>query len=124
MRVENSHPVRPLQSTADAEGSNSSMHHEWYYVDDATKTQHGPCSVKELGKLSATRRVTGSTLVWRHGMESWSPLSLLLPLHAQVALEPHPEITEGRGGRCTMAQANKAVQCTLGEFFFLLFFHV
>lgn len=62
------------------------MNQEWYYVDGATQTQQGPFSVDELGKLFAISGLTGSTLVWRDGLEAWSPLSMAPSLHARVTL--------------------------------------
>ena len=42
--------------------------------------------MNELGTLFSASRVTGDTLVWRDGMEAWSPLSMVSSLYAQVTL--------------------------------------
>lgn len=57
---------------------------EWYYVDDATNAQQGPCTVHQLGELLAASSVTDSTLFWKDGQAGWSALSSLSALHAQV----------------------------------------
>lgn len=57
---------------------------EWYYVDDSTNAQQGPCTVEDLGKLFAASSVTDSTLFWKDGQADWSALSSLSALHAQV----------------------------------------
>ncbi len=80
------------------------MEEELYYVDDATNTQRGPCSVNELGALWAASSVSSSTRVWTDGQAGWLPLSALLSLHAQVILKawgsPHPlpSTSFGEGG--------------------------
>ncbi|CAM9943985.1 unnamed protein product [Scytosiphon promiscuus] len=60
------------------------MAETWYYVDDATNAQQGPCTIPELGKLLAASSVTDSTLFWTDGQPDWSALSALSSLHAQV----------------------------------------
>lgn len=60
------------------------MTETWYYVDDATNAQQGPCTVEELGKLFAASSVTDGTLFWKDGQADWSALSTLSSLHAQV----------------------------------------
>eukprot|EP00752_Nemacystus_decipiens_P006696 g6019.t1 len=57
---------------------------EWYYVDDATNAQQGPCTVQQLGELFAASSVTDSTLFWKDGQADWSALSSLSSLRAQV----------------------------------------
>ena len=46
---------------------------EWLYVDTSTNTQRGPVTLSLLIKmLEKGIGVSGSTLVWRAGMENWS----------------------------------------------------
>lgn len=60
------------------------MAETWYYVDDTTNSQQGPCTVPELGRLLASSSIGDSTLVWKDGQPGWEALSSLSSLHAQV----------------------------------------
>lgn len=108
---------------------------EWYYVDDATNAQQGPCTVQQLGELFAASSVTDSTLFWKDGQPDWSSLSSLSSLRAQVVasrggppalptktLPPVPAKPStyggggGGGGAFAQAQASGAVvQSMSGE---------
>ena len=45
---------------------------EWLYADTSTNTQRGPVTLSLLMKmLEKGIGVSGSTLVWRAGMENW-----------------------------------------------------
>lgn len=46
---------------------------EWYYEKEGT--QQGPVSDTELRSLQNSGQVSGETLIWREGMDEWSPLS-------------------------------------------------
>ena len=83
--MDNGGPLNHLQPGAMKD--HTSLDQVWY-VDDATKTGRGPISVTQLGimRSSAASSVTGSTLVWRHGMGDWSPLSMNLSLCAQAEI--------------------------------------
>lgn len=116
------------------------MAETWYYVDDTTNAQQGPCTVQELGKLFAASSVTDSTLMWKDGQPDWSALSTLPSLHSQVmaaqagppalpakTLPPLPAkprtsagggggVYNGGGGAYAAAQASGAVvQSMSGE---------
>ena len=57
-------------ATAIAAPAEASM---WYYTDGSS--QQGPLTEAQLGTLLQRGQVTFSTLVWREGMQEWSPLS-------------------------------------------------
>lgn len=46
---------------------------EWYYEKEGT--QQGPVSDTELRSLQSSGQVSGETLIWREGMDEWTPLS-------------------------------------------------
>lgn len=50
---------------------------EWHYEKDGA--QHGPISEMDLHSLYQSQQVTGTTLVWREGLENWSPLAQAAP---------------------------------------------
>lgn len=60
------------------------MAEAWYYVDDTSNAQQGPCTVPELGKLLANSSISDTTLVWRDGQAGWEALCSVSTLHAQV----------------------------------------
>lgn len=60
------------------------MAESWYYVDDTTNAQQGPCTIAELGKRFSASTIRDSTLVWRDGQPGWEALSAVSSLHAQV----------------------------------------
>lgn len=60
------------------------MAEAWYYVDDTTNAQQGPCTVPDLGKLLAATSISDSTLVWKDGQAGWEALCSVSALHAQV----------------------------------------
>lgn len=70
----------------------------WYYVDDTTNSQQGPCTVPELGRLLAGSSISDNTLVWRDGQPGWEALSAVSSLHAQVraASAPAPPVPGGK----------------------------
>lgn len=98
---------------------------EWYYVDDATNAQQGPCTVQQLGELFAASSVTDSTLLWKDGQADWSALSTLASLRAQVvasrsgppalpaktlpSVPAKPRAYGGGGGAFAQAQASGVV---------------
>ncbi|CAM9337879.1 unnamed protein product, partial [Hapterophycus canaliculatus] len=75
----------PQESTENTSVCTTTMAETWYYVDDTSNAQQGPCTIPELGKLFAASSVTDSTLFWTDGQPDWSALSALSALHAQVA---------------------------------------
>ena len=109
----------------------------WYYVDNATNSQKGPCTILELGTLLASSAIGDSTLVWKEGQAGWEELLRVPSLHTQVraasqgsppptpakALPPLPAKPAtsggwagGAGGAYAAAQANAAVvQSMSGE---------
>lgn len=60
------------------------MAEAWYYVDDTSNAQQGPCTVPELGKLLAASSISDKTLIWRDGQAGWEALCSVSTLHAQV----------------------------------------
>ena len=56
----------------------------WYYVDNATNSQKGPCTILELGTLLASSAKGDSTLVWKEGKAGREELLRVPSLHAQV----------------------------------------
>ena len=70
--------------------SASSMTEPWYYVDDATNAQQGPCTVPELGNLFAASSIGDSTLVWQEGQAGWETLASVSHLHEQVMAAKEP----------------------------------
>ncbi|CAM9483599.1 unnamed protein product, partial [Ectocarpus sp. 8 AP-2014] len=108
------------------------MAEAWYYVDDATNAQQGPCTVPELERLYASSSVTDSTLFWKDGQAGWSALSALPSLHAQVTAPPQrgppalpaktlppvpakPRAGGGGGGAYAAAQASGAVVQSMSD---------
>jgi hypothetical protein len=49
---------------------------EWYYMDGQDQ-QHGPLSLGQLESLRIAEDITDPTLVWKQGMEDWTPFSFL-----------------------------------------------
>ncbi len=56
---------------------------EWYYAAD--NEQKGPVSEAELKGLLASSRIPGDTLVWKDGMENWTPAGQLPEFRAPAA---------------------------------------
>lgn len=111
------------------------MAETWYYVDETSNAQQGPCTVPELGKLLTASSISDTTLVWRDGQAGWEALCSVSTLHAQVlaarggppalpakALPPLPAKprasggSSGGGGAYAAAQASApVVQSMSGE---------
>lgn len=126
------------------------MAEPWYYVDDATNAQQGPCTIPELGSLFAASSIGDSTLVWQEGQAGWEALASVSHLHAQVmaakagppalpakTLPPLPAKPRaasaggagagggGGGGAYAAAQASApVVQSMSGTIWFGLFCHI
>jgi uncharacterized RDD family membrane protein YckC len=49
----------------------------WYYAEN--NTQAGPVSEEQLRELVAAGRVQAATLVWKAGMDAWTPLANAVP---------------------------------------------
>lgn len=56
---------------------------EWYYGSDGQS--RGPVTVDDLLNMAGSGGIHRGTLVWRAGMETWQPLSLVRELHAVLA---------------------------------------
>ena len=56
----------------------------WYFVDRG-QNRHGPVDVTVLAEAVRQGQLDDTSLVWREGMEQWSPLG---PLRAELGLEP------------------------------------
>ncbi len=49
----------------------------WYYAEN--NAQAGPVSDEQLRELAQTGRIQGATLVWKAGMDAWTPLAQAVP---------------------------------------------
>ena len=58
---------------------------EWYYVD-ASRSQQGPKTIKELRALWTSQTIKGDTLVWCEGQPGWSAIDTLKDLKEQISL--------------------------------------
>ena len=63
----------------------------WYYAEN--NAQAGPVTDEQLRGMVAEGRLDGSTLVWKAGMENWTPLSHALPAVAAAAPRPVPVVS-------------------------------
>jgi hypothetical protein len=45
---------------------------QWFYARD--NQRHGPVSFETVQHLLAARALTRDSLVWREGMDNWTPL--------------------------------------------------
>jgi GYF domain 2 len=58
----------------------SSSAREWLFIDAVTKSQKGPVAAEVLSKmLDKGVMVTGSTFVWKPGMDSWKSMAEVTP---------------------------------------------
>jgi len=59
---------------------------EWYYVEAGQ--QAGPVTEEQLNAMVASGKIRGDTLVWRAGMENWTPYrqANLAPVSGQPAV--------------------------------------
>ena len=64
------------------------MASEWYYSHDGAR--HGPVSTDQLKDLAATGRLRPDDLVWKEGMENWTPAGKVLGLLPSVPAGPPP----------------------------------
>ena len=56
----------------------------WYYAEN--NAQAGPVSDEQLRELVTSGRVQAATLVWKAGMEAWTPLAQAAPDFAAAAV--------------------------------------
>ena len=49
----------------------------WYYAEN--NAQAGPVSDEQLRELVSAGRIQGATLVWKAGMDAWTPLAQAVP---------------------------------------------
>ena len=59
---------------------------EWYYVD-ASRSQQGPKTIKELRALWTSQTIKGDTLVWCEGQPGWSAIDTLKDLKEQISMK-------------------------------------
>src|SRR2546423_8781814 len=59
------------------------MASEWYYSHDGAR--HGPISTDQLKDLAAAGRLRPNDLVWKEGMENWTPAAKVKGLLATPA---------------------------------------
>ena len=70
----------------------------WYY--EKAGQRQGPVPESELDRLLASGEINATTLVWRDGMENWTPLAQARPSSAGQAAAPGEAVPEG-WIRCT-----------------------
>src|SRR4051812_29683795 len=61
---------------------------EWWYTDNGKKT--GPIGVEDVRRLLLAGKITGSTMFWREGMDSWKPLNDVSELAGLRSAVPPP----------------------------------
>ncbi len=59
---------------------------DWYYAAD--NEQKGPINESELKAQLASNKIPGDTLVWKDGMDNWTPASEVTALSFRAAPEP------------------------------------
>ena len=59
----------------------------WFYATKE-KTQAGPVDEATLAELLRSGTITQDTLIWKEGMENWTPYSAVLGLPGQAAAAP------------------------------------
>lgn len=62
------------------------MQEEWWYASGDTREV--PVSLDTLRQLLLERKVSEGTLVWKEGLEKWTPLSEIPDLHKVVKAVP------------------------------------
>src|SRR5690349_3560101 len=61
---------------------------EWYYLGGPQRERMGPVGFDVLRDLASSGRLAPDALVWRAGMQQWSPASTLPGLFAATAPAP------------------------------------
>lgn len=56
------------------DSASSSFQNIWHYLDSANQ-QTGPISENDILKMIASKKLTGSSMVWKTGMANWVKLS-------------------------------------------------
>ena len=64
----------------------------WYYAEN--NAQAGPVTDEQLRGMVAEGRLDGTTLVWKAGMENWTPLAHALPAIAAAAPRAVPVVSK------------------------------
>ncbi len=59
---------------------------DWYYAAD--NEQKGPINESELKAQLASNKISGDTLVWKDGMDNWTPASEVPAFSFRAAPEP------------------------------------
>ena len=59
---------------------------EWFYGKD--NKQHGPVSAAQLKQLAQAGKLSATDLVWREGMDEWTPASKVKGLFDTTASAP------------------------------------
>jgi uncharacterized RDD family membrane protein YckC len=62
----------------------------WYYAEN--NAQAGPVSDDQLRELATSGRIKGTTLVWKAGMDAWTPLAQAVP---GLAITSPPAVASG-----------------------------
>src|SRR5271170_7105900 len=67
---------------------------DWYYAAD--NEQKGPINESELKANLASNKIPADTLVWKDGMDNWTPANQVAaftfrPAPAPAAIQPSPE---------------------------------
>lgn len=83
------------------------MTKEWWYASG--ETQHGPIAIEALRQLFLTSKISERTLIWRRGLQDWTPLCRIPELH-QFAGDIPPEIPTPRAHHPAMTRPQEAPQ--------------
>jgi hypothetical protein len=61
---------------------------EWYYAKD--NKRHGPLTEAQLHELAASGQLQPSDMVWKQGMQAWTPANKIEGLFSSVSPPPLP----------------------------------
>lgn len=83
----------------------------WFYMDKYRK-QQGPVDATAISRLLSSKNVTEHTLVWKHGMEAWVPVSSVAEITTASTLSAPVADAKGAaaaagGGESTTAKKRK-----------------
>lgn len=73
------------------------MNDDWYYLDGSNSV--GPVTASSLRAAMAQGTINSETLVWREGMDKWSPIRTMPDVGRVNTPPPPPQVGEIIGGR-------------------------